>query len=243
MGATAGIARMLGWFRQPLHLLLCLFFTLQIGFWHHTRTLLPEMGIVPPVPSERLVEAFSLGDHQFFYRVMALRIQTAGDTFGRFTALYKYDYAELQRWFYLFMHLDNSSDWIPSLASYYYSQTQFRPDVRYIVDYLYDFAADRPEQKWWWLTQAAYLANHRLEDKDLALKMATPLTHARNIPIWAQQMPAFIHEQRGEMEEALAIMEALERDVKDLPPGEQLYIRRFIEERARRLDTLQRQER
>lgn len=220
---------------------LAVFFLLQLGFWWHTRAILPEMDIVPDVPGKEEVSVLSFGDEQFYFRIMALRIQNAGDTFGRFTALYKYDYATLSRWFSLLSGLDRESDLIPALASYYFSQTQFRPDVRYIVDYLYDYAAARPEKKWWWLTQAVYLANHKLEDRDLALKIAGPLTRARNIPVWAQQMPAFIHEQRGELEEALAIMEAIGHDIDAMEPAERLYINRFIEERTRRLEAIKKE--
>lgn len=219
------------------HWPLALFLTLQLTFWAKTRDIMPSMDIVPDVPGRESVKALSFGDEQFYFRMLALELQNAGDTYGRFTALKLYDYNKLSHWFTLLDELDNQSDLVPSMAAYYYSQTQYTPDVRYVIDYLYRHAADRPEQKWWWLVQAVYLANHKLNDKDLALKVAQPLTRAQSIPIWAQQMPAFIHEQRGEMEEALAIMEGIKANLKNIPQGELNFMKYFIEERLHALDS------
>lgn len=195
-----------------LFLLFCL---AQVGFWTHSRNVMPNMAIVPDVPGRDVVKALSLGDEQFYFRVLALQIQNAGDTYGRFTPLKDYDYSKLAKWFSLLDMLDNRSNFIPMLSTYYYSQTQNVPDVRYIVDYLYEHSADRVEEKWWWLLQAMYLANHKLEDKELALKVGAPLMDAKTIPFWARQFPAFIHEQYGEMEEAYYVMQHVLKQYED----------------------------
>src|ERR1700760_469608 len=72
-----------------------LFVAAQGAFWWHTRDIQPEIGIVPDVPGERTVRALSFGDEEAFFRLYALNIQNSGDTFGRFTALYKYDFNKL----------------------------------------------------------------------------------------------------------------------------------------------------
>jgi hypothetical protein len=205
----------------------------QLFFWNVSRHILPDMEIVPDIPAREAVKALSLGDEQFYFRVLALQIQNAGDTYGRFTPLKNYDYDKLSQWFYLLDTLDRRSDYIPSLASYYYSQTQNIPDVRYIVDYLYDHSAKDPAHKWWWLLQAMYLANHKLEDKDLALKVGEPLIDAQGIPLWARQFPAFIHEQKGEPEQALYVMQhVLESAGKNTLTREEVnFMKYFIEER------------
>lgn len=221
--------------RQYLPLVFCLL--LQAGFWWQTHAVLPDMSIVPDVPGRQTVKALSLGDDQFYFRVLALRLQNCGDTFGRFTALYKYDFKKLRAWFSLLDQLDTNSNMVPAMAAYYFSQTQHRPDVRYVVDYLYEHSAPRVEKKWWWLVQAIYLANHKLNDKDLALKVAQPLTTTRNIPIWAQQMPAFVHEQRGEFEDAFSIMQGIQRDIKVMPKAEVNFMKYFINERLKKLQS------
>lgn len=214
-------------------------FGLQATFWYHTSDVLPDMSIVPDVPSEATVKALSLGDEQFFFRLLGLQLQNAGDTFGRFTALKKYDFNKLYHWFRLLDTLDEHSNYIPSMATYYFSQTQNKPDVKYVVDYLIEHAAHRPEEKWWWLVQAIYLANHKLENPDLALKIANYLTGDYKIPLWAKQMPAFIHEQRGENDAALSIIENLLADQESLTQQELTFMQIFVKDRLNKMEQLQ----
>ena len=225
--------------RSPIALAgLVILLLAQYQFWQRTHHILPDMSVVPDVPGQETVKALSFGDEHAFFRLLGLQIQSAGDTFGRFTALYKYDYSKLYHWFRLLDSLDNTSNYIPSMATYYYSQTQRRPDVKYIVDYLAEHAAGRVEEKWWWQAQAVYLANHKLEDKELAMRLAQPLTRAKNAPMWAQQMPAFIAEQRGDEEAAFAIMENILKEADKLTEGELNFIQYFLKERLERMEEL-----
>lgn len=219
--------------------LFALCFGLQTTFWWHTREIVPDMSIVPSVPGRDAVKVLSWGDEQAFFRLLGLHIQNFGDTFGRFTALKKYDFNKLSGWFHLLDTLDNRSNYIPSMATYYFSQTQNKPDVRYVVDYLIDHTKDRAETKWWWIVQAVYLATHKLEDKDLALKVVKPLEQAKNVPIWVKQMPAFVYEQRGEMDSALQIIEGILQNTDELSQGELNFMRYFAEERLEKLEQIE----
>lgn len=211
---------------------------LQMAFWSQVRDLRPEMEIVPPLPGLAAVRALSLGDEQFYFRWLGMGIQNAGDTFGRFTALKNYDYAKLKQWFFLLDTLDARSHYIPAMASYYYSQTQYSPDVRYVVDYLVAHAARDPARKWWWLVQAVYLAKHRLMDTDLALEVAQKLAAAEGegIPIWARQMPAFIYEARGEFDAAYKIIEGITENFEEIPDSEKRFMEYFVRERLHKLE-------
>lgn len=208
-------------------------FVAQVVFWSQTRYILPNMDIVPEVPARETVKALSLGDEQFYFRVLALQIQNAGDTYGRFTPLKYYDYEKLSAWFRLLDLLDNKSDYIPTIATYYYSQTQNTADIRYVVDYLQDYVGKRVETKWWWLIQAMYLANHKLEDKALALRVGLPLINARTIPLWARQFPAFIYEQQGDRDQAMYVMNHVlqQYENKTLPQADFNFMKYFFEER------------
>lgn len=216
-----------------LFALMCL---CQLLFWSHSREVMPDMAVVPDVPGREVVKALSLGDEQFYFRVLAMDIQNAGDTFGRFTPLKYYDYNKLSKWFSLLDALDNESVFVPTLATYYYSQTQNTQDVRYIVDYLYHYAATRADTKWWWLIQAMYLANHKLEDQELALKVGQPLLDAKGIPLWARHFPAFIYEQKGEVDQALYVMEHVLKEYESahLSREDFNFMKYFIEERLHR---------
>lgn len=221
-------------------MLMALAVAAQAGFWYQTKQIRPEMGVVPEVPGKEAVHALTFGDNQFFFRVLALNIQNAGDTFGRFTSLRYYDMSKLYLWFGLLDTLDRRSDMMPAMASYYFSQTQNTADVRYIVDYLYEHASKDVKHKWWWLLQSIYLASHKLEDMDLALKVAKPMYH-EDVPAFAQQMLAVVHEKRGEMQDAYNIMIGIEQNAKHIEEADLKYMRHFIEERLNRLEELQQQ--
>lgn len=222
--------------RYNLDYLFFILLSLQLAFWFNTKSMRPDMSIVPEVPGEVAVKANSLGDEQFYFRILGFEIQNAGDLFGRFSALKSYDYEKLYAWFKLLDSLDSNSNYIASTAGYYFSQTQYTPDVLYVVKYLDEHASRDLEKKWWWMAQAVYLANHKLKDKDYALELAYKLSMAPgDIPMWARQMPAFIHEQRGEKEQAYIIIKDLLDNYKNLKQEELNFMHYFIKDRLEML--------
>lgn len=214
-----------------------LFLAAQVLLWFHLRPIRPSMAIVPPLPTERSVKAFSLGDGQFYFRLLAFRLQNAGDTFGRNTPLKDYDYAVLEKWFFLLDTLDAKSNYVPALAGYYFSQSQHPEDVRHVITYLEHNYESDPQTKWWWLAHSVYLANHRLKDKELALRLAYKLgTSPAEMPFWARQMPAFILEQMGERQQSYLIIKNILDTAKDIPPGELSFMEYFIRDRLKYLE-------
>lgn len=211
-------------------LLLIFFLGCQISFWYYSKPIKPNLDIVPRVPGEQAVKALALGDEQFYFRALGFQIQNAGDTFGRFTAFKDYDYHKLFLWFKLLDTLDPNSNFIPSLASYYYSLTQNTKDAIYIVDYLEKHAERDLAHKWWWMYQATYIANHKLHDQKRALELAYKLasTTDPNVPIWVKQFPAFILSQMDADEEAMAIIRQLLQSEKTLDQGEKNFMNYFI---------------
>ena len=221
------------WVRD--YALLLVFVAAQITFWTRTHAIQPDFSIVPEVPGKETLQALTFGDNEFYFRIMAFQLQNSGDTFGRFTALRYYDFNKLYHWFMLLDELDAKSNMIPSMATYYFAQTQNTPDVRYIVDYLYAHSTKDVAHKWWWLMQSIYLASHKLEDMDLALKVAQPLQNDA-VPVWAREMTAVVHEKRGEMEDALKIMETIRDNVDNIPQQDLNYMTYFVKERLGKLE-------
>lgn len=207
-------------------------------FWSATHHIRPELDVVPPVPGKEELALLKMGDDQFYFRTLALQMQNVGDTYGRFTSLKQYDMGKMYRWFTLLDTLDAKSDMMPAMAAYYFSQTQNTKDVRPLVDYLYEHSIRDIEHKWWWLLQSIYLAQYKLEDMNLAMKVAAPLVDKR-VPIWAQQMTAVVHEKRGEMEDALKIMETIKNNAEVIPDRDLKYMVYFVKERLKRLDKLE----
>lgn len=232
--------------KRKTDLLIYLFLGLQVALWYGAKKYKPELSIVPNVPSTLSIKAISLGDEQFYFRTLAWQLQNAGDSFGRFTALREYNYNQLYHWFKLLDTLDMKSNFVPSLAGYYYSQTQNVPDVRYVINYLDENASLDLANKWWWMAQAVYLANNRLGDKKLALKLAyklasTPEVQGKKLPLWARQMPAFIHEQMGEEDQSLLIIAEIVKNYKDIDPGEMNFMHYFVTERLKTIEKLKKE--
>lgn len=202
-----------------------------------SRSVKPDLGIVPDVPSEYMVKAFSFGDEQFYFRANGYQIQNAGDSFGRSTPLKDYDYSKLYKWWMIFDSLDPESNYIASLVAYYYSASQ-TPKIHspYIVDYLEQHADRNPAKKWWWYHQAIYRAKNGLDDLDRAMSIANKmaaLPRDTKAPIWVWQMPAFIHEEKGEYNDAcriiLDILDSFKKE--EIAEGELNFMYYFIEER------------
>lgn len=209
---------------------------LQAAFWWHGLDHKPRLEVVPNVPGEVSVKAISFGDSQAFFRVLGLQLQSFGDTFGRYTPLKDYDYARLEQWFTLLDRFDDRSNFIPSMATYYFSQSQNPEHSLHVIRYLQAHAKGRLKEKWWWQAQAVYLAQHKLKDPDLALELALPLVHEQGVPLWVNQLAAFIYEKRGEFDSALGIINEIQKNIKEIPPNEIKFMEYFVKERLGALD-------
>ena len=207
----------------------------QLLFFAGSNKIRPELGIVPPVPGKEELAVLKFGDDEFYFRVLALQLQNTGDTYGRFSSLKLYDMERVYHWLTLMDTLDSRSDMMPAMAAYYFSQTQKTEDVRYLANYLYEHSIKDVGRKWWWLLQDIYLAQYKLKDMDLALKVSKPLLN-KDVPVWAQQMAAVVREKRGEMEDALKIMESIKDNAEAIPERDLKYMLYFVEERLNRLD-------
>lgn len=191
--------------------LIILFFISQIIFWYFSENIKPHLDIIPDVPSPSMVKFYSVGDEEFLFRYFGFTLQNIGDTFGRFTPLKNYNYNKLSQWFYLLDELDDKSNYIPSLAAYYYSSTQNHNDLIYIINYLDRHANKDPKNKWWWYYQASYLANNIYNDKNLAIKIARKLANNSpdNAPLWTKQMVAILLSDTNHKCEAIKIIQGI----------------------------------
>ena len=113
-----------------------------------------------------------LGDPSLAYRANSVVLQNLGNTGGRTVSLDQYNYDDLTQWFFLQDKLDQKSDFIPYLASYYFGSVQDPEIFRPILDYL-QMVGERPyEEKWRWLAQAVFMARYTMKDLDKALELA-----------------------------------------------------------------------
>ena len=220
-----------------IHISLLLILLSQITFCFYLRSVRPTLLIIPPAPNMHIVNVLSMGEHNLYFRILAFYLQNTGDNFGRITPLKDYNYQYLYDWITLLDKLDHKSHLIPSIAAYYYSNTQHTPDIKYIIKYLEQHYDNDPENKWWWMYQAVSLAAFKLEDKNWALKLSYKLanTPQKNAPIWVRQMPAFMHKGLQEHEQAAIIMSNIIRNADNIPDKELDFMSKFIEKESQKI--------
>ena len=222
--------------------LFLLTFVFQIFFWKFLeKNPQNNFELIPAPPTENMASILSLGDKEFLFRALGLRLQNSGDIFAGFVALKNYNYSNIYGWMKLLDSLNYESNFIPSLASYYYSQTQKTEDSIYIINYLDEHASQDIDKKWWWMLQAVYVAKKNLKDEDLTLKLAYKLSENNNpkAPLWTKQLAAFFHRDLGNDCLAFKIVENLIKEVEDgkrTSSVEDLnFMRFFIKERLKNL--------
>lgn len=215
-----------------LTLLLIIVFGAQIYLGTHTSKIAPTLTILSEAPSETSLKIGSLGDTQYHFRVLAIDVQNAGDSFGQFTALQDYDYRALRDWFIALDSLDYRSGLLPALASYYYSNTQRNSDNKYIIEYLEQNFDRDPNEKWWWLVQAVGIAGYKMDDKLTAVRLANKLQIVTApMPKWARELPALLYADLGEKELSLKIIQDLAEKYDDYSQGDINYMNYFVRKR------------
>lgn len=174
--------------------LLSLFFIFVFLIWFLlTKNIKPDLTITPVPPGAHLLKALSMGDDNLVYRHYGYQVQIAGDDYGTTTPLKNYNYAKLQKWFYLLDEFDPKSEYVPSIAGFYYSNSQNKLDNVYIVDYLVKFGDRNPTKNWRWYTTAVYLASVMLHDHERVKEIAGKLvTLDSSVPLWARTIGIFI---------------------------------------------------
>lgn len=217
--------------------------SLNAALWWGSRFFYAQWAGVPPVPSKNGAMSATLGDPEFSYRTYALELQNLGDSGGRTTPLHEYDYKKLLKWFSLLNDLNPASNHLPHIAAYYFGAIRLPPDVAaknagILIEYLARVGQNPAGEKWRYLAHAVYLAQHRVKDLNLALDLAyilskMKLSDGRQLPFWAQQMPAFVLKEKGENEAAKELALDMLRTGKDLPPQEIGFLKSFLTEQLK----------
>ena len=213
------------------YLILSIFLLANFFFWKQTNAVTLQWGNVPPAPTEHQSAIMSLGDRGLAYRANAVMLQNFGSVGGRSESLKKYNYADLEDWFFLEDRLDHVSDAVPMMAAYYYGGVHDAEKLPFVINYLEHVGQSSIKEKWRWLGHAVYLARHELDDLDRALELAYLLSENPNpdMASWARQMPAFLLEAKGEKDLAYDIMlSILQTEGEKLHPNEVNFMVDFI---------------
>jgi len=219
------------------------FLLAQVCFFVVFRSTKPSFIITPYPPTQREIQLKSLGDVQFFYRYLCLVLQNAGDKFGIISNFSKYNYVLLTDWFRALDHLDPKSNYVPLIASNYYSGTKDPKSIKLIVDYLVEFSKTDPAKNWRLLTHAAYLSYDKIHDVDLTRQIVENLSSIKDdsVPMWARAIGAFYMEKSHDYCSANRFLSRIdEKALREIEQTkeEDLFLQRMLVQRIREVKSV-----
>ena len=173
--------------------LIILCFAVQVYLSVVLRPFKPSFIKTPYPPSKLQVDFLSLGDKQFYFRYLALQLQSAGDKIGYSTALRDHDYQRIYGWLNAGDELDLKSSLLSIMAANYYGATPTTKDLYWIAKYLTESGKKDPETRWRSLTYAAQIAATKIKNYDLLNEAIEPLSKitSNNVPLWAKIIGLF----------------------------------------------------
>ncbi|MEM7540799.1 MAG: hypothetical protein AAF384_04340 [Pseudomonadota bacterium] len=167
---------------------------------------------LPNVPPRAAAQALSLGEPELLARAMMLWLQAFDNQPGISIPFKQLDYDDVIDWLALMLALDADFQYPLLAASRLYAEVPDPKRQRKMLAFIEREFIDLPERRWRWMTQAIYVAKHRLEDLPLALSLAETLAAAEtveDIPNWARQMRIFVLEDMGQLEASKVIIGGL----------------------------------
>ena len=192
---------------------------------------------LPEPLSYDFLNIISMGEKTSLSRLLMLWIQGYDHQPGISVPFAQLDYENLTGWLDRIVWLDPGSHYALLSAARIYSEVPDQDRKRKILEFVYQQFLQQPDTRWPWLAHSVYVAKHRLQDKELALKYARELrlrTTPESTPEWARQMELFVHENFGDVQSAQILLGGLidsgeitdEREIEfllsrlGLPPGE-----------------------
>lgn len=205
---------------------------LNFSFWCGAKEIYSKWEGVPPPPTKNGALMMTLGDPEFAYRFLATTLQNLGNVGRDMAPLKTYNYERLGKWFFLLHELDPASDHVPMLAAYYFGATKVPKDAAVVADYLRVVGQIPVGEKWRWLAHAAYLAQHKMNNLNLALDFAYKLRKMNeqgvSMPQWARQMPAFLLNVKGDREASRRMMENMLVTERVTDPAEVGFMKAYL---------------
>ena len=167
---------------------------------------------LPSPPPQQLLDLAALGEPETLSRLLMLWLQAFDHQPGLSIPYRELDYDRVIDWLDQIVRLDPRAQYPLLTASRVYSEVPDAGRKRKMLEFVEaEFLLD-PDRRWPWMAQAVYVAKHRLNDLDLALRYARVLReHSKPgiTPGWARQMELFILEDMGELEAAKVLLGGL----------------------------------
>lgn len=216
---------------RPLLIGFAVLFLTQLVYHHFTRpSLAPTYRPLSAPHSAGIYRALAMGSEQLMASLLAIRIQLHDNQAGQHFRYSRIDYSILVEWLERISRLDPTAEYPMLLASRIYAQTRDETRLRQIIAYIErEFDTD-PQLHWRRLAEASVIARHRLEDLELALRLAEKIAAQPAsviIPHWARDLQFLLLAELNELEAAIAIIQVMIESGSVTDPDE----RRFLEEK------------
>ncbi len=178
--------------------------------------------------SAPLYRALAMGSEQLTGYLLALRLQLHDNQAGQHFRYQLIDYDRLVDWLERISDISPRTEYPMLLASRVYTATRDPAQLRQMLEFIERRFDDDPQLHWRRLAEASVLARHKLDDLDLALRLARKLAQqpaAVRMPPWARDFEFLILAELNELESSIAIIQALLQSDAVNDPDE----RRFLQ--------------
>lgn len=188
---------------------------------------------LPEPPRAELVAALGFGDRIAIAKLAMLWLQSFDNQPGVSIPFAELDYSRLIRWLDVILKVDGQAQYPLLAAGRIYAEVPDRARASAMLDFVERAFLEDPNRRWPWLAHAVYVAKHRLDDPERALRYATTLaTHATgpDVPGWARQMRIFVLEDMGEIEAAKVLLGGLLESGRITDPHELWFLSQRLAE-------------
>lgn len=193
----------------------------------------PLKNVPAPLPAADL-RMLALGEAELAAKLLEFWLLSFDTQSGRIVKYESLNYDNLVGWLETIDRLDPRSGYPGLVAGGVFVEVKDEQRARKMIDFVHRWFLKAPERRWRWQAQAVILAKYRLEDLELARRLAEDLrikAKNGNIPAWARDMEFLILQQMGEFEAASALVGSLLDSDAVTDPGEL----RFLTEKLKEL--------
>ncbi len=184
----------------------------QIGYHHMSDDLHTSEKPLPEAKSMNILNIFSAGEPVVLSKLLMLWLQGFDHQPGVSIPFRSLDYNHLTNWLDRITELDPQSHYALLSAARIYSEVPDQEKRRIMLEFVYTKFLENPNDRWPWMAHAVYMAKHRMQDRDLALKYAREIrlkTNPVHVPDWARQLELFVYEDFGDIESARILLGGL----------------------------------
>lgn len=198
---------------RPLLLGFLVLFAAQLASHHYGRTLFDSgyRELARPMSASAYRQA-AMGSEQLLGHLLSIRLQLHDNQIGRHFRYSLMDYDVLLDWLDQISDLSPGTEYPMLLASRIYTQTGSSERLRKILGFIERRFDDEPQLHWRRLAEASLIAKHKLQDLELALKLAQKLSAQPatvTMPQWARDFELLLLAELNELESAITIIEAM----------------------------------